>query len=198
MCVCVCVCVCVSVCVCVCAQLCLTLCNPVDCSPPGSSVHGTFQARILEGVALSFYLLVLDLAEALRLSCPLQPTPRVASTWRWPHHLPRPVISCPATSLHLLIFQPTSGTHATLILLSLAASALAWTTRQSCAPLPSPTERQVELWKRAQATARLLRLHPPLMAQSPHSRPLFRGPPPTVTLQPAMFPCQSDTSSPRL
>ena len=31
------------------AQLCLTLCNPVDCSPPGSSVHGILQARELEG-----------------------------------------------------------------------------------------------------------------------------------------------------
>ena len=30
------------------AQLCLTFCNPVDCSPPGSSVHGILQARILE------------------------------------------------------------------------------------------------------------------------------------------------------
>ena len=35
-------------------QLCLTLCNPMDCSPPGSSVHGIFQARILEWVAISF------------------------------------------------------------------------------------------------------------------------------------------------
>ena len=33
------------------AQSCLTLCNPMDCSPPGSSVHGILQARILEGVA---------------------------------------------------------------------------------------------------------------------------------------------------
>ena len=31
-------------------QLCLTLCNPVDCSPPGSSIHGILQARILEWV----------------------------------------------------------------------------------------------------------------------------------------------------
>ena len=30
------------------------LCNPVDCSPPGSSVHGILQARILEWVAISF------------------------------------------------------------------------------------------------------------------------------------------------
>ena len=35
-------------------QLCLTLCNPMDCSLPGSSVHGIFQARILECVAISF------------------------------------------------------------------------------------------------------------------------------------------------
>ena len=35
-------------------QLCLTLCNPMDCSPPGSSVHGILQARILEWVAISF------------------------------------------------------------------------------------------------------------------------------------------------
>ena len=32
----------------------LTLCNPVDCSLPGSSVHGILQARILEWVAISF------------------------------------------------------------------------------------------------------------------------------------------------
>ena len=30
------------------------LCNPLNCSPPGSSVHGIFQARILEWVAISF------------------------------------------------------------------------------------------------------------------------------------------------
>ena len=30
------------------AQLCPTLCDPMDCSPPGSSVHGILQARILE------------------------------------------------------------------------------------------------------------------------------------------------------
>ena len=36
------------------AQECPTLCNPVDYSPPGSSVHGTSQARILEWLAISF------------------------------------------------------------------------------------------------------------------------------------------------
>ena len=33
-------------------QSCPTLCNPMDCSPPGSSVHGILQARILEWVAV--------------------------------------------------------------------------------------------------------------------------------------------------
>jgi len=36
------------------AQSCLTLCNPMDCSPPGSSVYGIFQARVLKQVAISF------------------------------------------------------------------------------------------------------------------------------------------------
>ena len=34
-------------------QSCLTLCNPLDCSPPGSSVHGILWARILEWVAMT-------------------------------------------------------------------------------------------------------------------------------------------------
>ena len=36
------------------AQSCPTLCDPVDCSPPGSSIHGILQAKILEWVAISF------------------------------------------------------------------------------------------------------------------------------------------------
>ena len=38
-------------CTCVCAKLHLTLCNPIDYSPPSSSVHEIFQVRILEWVA---------------------------------------------------------------------------------------------------------------------------------------------------
>ena len=36
-----------------CAQLCLTVCDPMDSSPPGSSLHGILQARILQWVAIS-------------------------------------------------------------------------------------------------------------------------------------------------
>ena len=35
-------------------QSCLTLCDPMDCSLPGFSVHGIFQATVLEWIAISF------------------------------------------------------------------------------------------------------------------------------------------------
>ena len=44
-------------CIWMCAQSfksCVTLCDPMECNPPGSSVHGILQARILEWVAISF------------------------------------------------------------------------------------------------------------------------------------------------
>ena len=40
---------------CVSAQSYLTLCDPMDSSPPGSSVHGIFQERILEPIAISYF-----------------------------------------------------------------------------------------------------------------------------------------------
>ena len=42
-------------CCCLVAKSCLTLCNPMDCRLPGSSIHGIFQARILEWVTISFF-----------------------------------------------------------------------------------------------------------------------------------------------
>ena len=36
------------------AQSCLTLCDPMDCSPPGSSIQGIFQVRVLEWGAIAF------------------------------------------------------------------------------------------------------------------------------------------------
>ena len=56
MCVCVCICGYVSAAVAAAKslQLCPTLCDPIDGSPLGSSVHGILQARTLEWVAISF------------------------------------------------------------------------------------------------------------------------------------------------
>ena len=43
------------------AQSCPTLCDPIDCSLSGSSVHGIFQARVLEWIAMSNFQLIKDL-----------------------------------------------------------------------------------------------------------------------------------------
>ena len=79
---------------CMCAkslQSCLTLCNAMDCSPPGSSVHGILQARILEAFALlqrifptwglnqHLLLLLHGQAGSLPLVAPGEPTPRFHS-----------------------------------------------------------------------------------------------------------------------
>ena len=45
------------------AQLCLTLCDPVDCSLPGSSVYGIFQARVLKWGAIAFSKCPLELSK---------------------------------------------------------------------------------------------------------------------------------------
>ena len=51
------------------AQLCPTLCNPMDCSPPGSSVHGIFQAGILECIAISSSRGSCQPRDQTRISC---------------------------------------------------------------------------------------------------------------------------------
>ena len=49
----------------------LTLCDPMDCSPPGSSFHGIFQARVLEWFAITFSEVIAAAAVAKSLqSCP--------------------------------------------------------------------------------------------------------------------------------
>ena len=56
-------------CMCVCAQSRLTLCNPMDCNPPGSSVHEILQARILERVAISYSRGYSQSRDQTRVSC---------------------------------------------------------------------------------------------------------------------------------
>ena len=51
------------------AKLCPTLCNPMDCSQQGSSVHGIFQARILKRIAISFSRGSFQLRNWTRVSC---------------------------------------------------------------------------------------------------------------------------------
>ena len=66
-------------------QSCLTLCNPIDGSPPGSSVLGILQARILEWVAISFSNACMhakSLQSCLALCDPMDSSPAGASTTR--------------------------------------------------------------------------------------------------------------------
>ena len=90
------------VCACSVAQVCLTLCDPLDCSPPASSVHGIFQARKLEWVAISF---------SRGSSWPRDPTP-VSCNDRWilyhcviweaqrSYLIPHKVLGCMLLDLH--------------------------------------------------------------------------------------------------
>ena len=55
--------------VCLVAQLYLTLCEPMDCSPPDSSAHGIFQARILELVAIRFSRWSFHPSDLTQVSC---------------------------------------------------------------------------------------------------------------------------------
>ena len=54
------------------SQLCPTLSDPMDRSPPGSSVHGIFQARVLEWVAIAFSDSVRGVRNFLGSALPLQ------------------------------------------------------------------------------------------------------------------------------
>ena len=66
------------------AQLCPTLSDPMDCSPPGSSVHGIFQARVLEWGAVAFSIAASCCSVASVVSDPVRPQRRQ------PPRLPRP------------------------------------------------------------------------------------------------------------
>ena len=65
------------------AQLCPTLCDPMDCSLSGSSVHGIFQARILEWVAISFSRRSSQLRDWTRVSCIVGRHCTVWATIKW-------------------------------------------------------------------------------------------------------------------
>ena len=51
------------------AQLCPTLCDPMDCIPPGYSVHRILQTRILEWVAIPFSIGSALLRDGIQVSC---------------------------------------------------------------------------------------------------------------------------------
>ena len=52
------------------AQSCQTLSNPMDCSLPGSSIHGIFQARVLEWVAIAFSIKLSSVLKSRDITLP--------------------------------------------------------------------------------------------------------------------------------
>ena len=86
--------------------LCLSLCYPTDCSPPCSSVHGIFHARILEWVTISYcighvYVESFWKAKIMQISS-VQFSHSVVSDSLWPHEPPHARPPCPS---------PTPGVH---------------------------------------------------------------------------------------
>ena len=74
--------------VCFAAQPCPILCDPMDCSLPGSSVHGIFEARILEWVAISSYGGILP-TPGIEPTSPVSPVFQVDSLPAEPLEKPR-------------------------------------------------------------------------------------------------------------
>ena len=66
-------------------QLCLTLSNPMDCSLPGSSIHGIFQAKVLEWGAIAFSTKGSTTTKSLQ-SCPTLSNPMDCSLPGCPVH----------------------------------------------------------------------------------------------------------------
>ena len=68
------------------AESCLTISDPMDCSPPGSSVHGIFQARLLEWGAIAFSIGITW--GALKVSWAWIPSPEMLLylVGVWPRH----------------------------------------------------------------------------------------------------------------
>ena len=91
-------------------QSCLTLCNPMDCSLPVSSVHGILQARILEWVSMSFSRGSSQRRDRTGVSC--------LEGW---------------SLYHLTPGKPTQPCRVTLAVLELPAS-LSWETHTSFPP----------------------------------------------------------------
>ena len=68
-------------------QSCLTLSNPMDCSPPGSSINGIFQARVLEWGSIAFSTKRSTGRQILLWSCSVQFSHSVVSDSLGPHGL---------------------------------------------------------------------------------------------------------------
>ena len=139
---------------CLVAQSCPTLCGPMDCSPPGSSVHGIFQIRILEWIAISFstgsawpwdWTCVSCITGGFFTCWAIRKAPLMGlyhpKTSTGPHlrasrpkSLPRPTRACPVFCFHTLCELSESPSHGLLVHFHYrhAGTFTAFQTRQAC------------------------------------------------------------------
>ena len=91
------------------AQLCLTLSDPMDCSLPGSSTHGIFQARVLEWGAIAF-------SKVNTRADEIEPhTPHLHACFPSPHPSPPlTALACACYSCWVLPASPLEALHSTL------------------------------------------------------------------------------------
>ena len=123
-------------------------CDPVDCSPPGSSVHGISQARILEWVASSFSRGSSRPRNRTRVSC----TAVCLLNCKWISHplghQGSPFYSRAQSPSRVWLFVTpwTIACHAPLSMGILQARTLEWVAMPSCRESPQPRNRtQVSL-----------------------------------------------------
>ena len=81
-------------------QSCLTLCNSIDSSPPGTSVHGIFQARVLEWVSIAFSITSMWECNSVVVWTSLG----IAFLWDWNENWPFPVLRPLLSFLNLLAY----------------------------------------------------------------------------------------------
>ena len=93
------------------AQLCPTLCDPTNCSPPGSSVHGIIQAKILEWIAIPFSKGSYQPRDRAWVSCIAG---RFFTIWATGKiHMPYSLLN----ALHIFYFYISNSTIRTVVLL---------------------------------------------------------------------------------
>ena len=106
------------------AQSCPTLCDPMDCSPSGSSVHGILQARILEWVVISSSRRSSQLRNRTCISCLVRQILYHCATWEAPilHLLLVSISLCSSVSLSLSLYLSVSLCHSVSLCLCLFTS----------------------------------------------------------------------------
>ena len=128
------------------AQLCPSICNPVDCSPPGFSVHEILQARVLEWVAIPFSRASSWPRDWTPVSCIAGKCSTTWATRKTPHlslyqpyALPLAIMQCPLTFLDYWWLLSRPNEHREILIFAFFLTSVFLQRHQAClwfSPLP--------------------------------------------------------------